>query len=53
MSKIILYQKNIFLQRNSKKLLYAYVKERYFPRDSGMIEGFVCYVLNRFKFTEA
>ena len=46
------HTKKHFLQRNWKKLLCAHVKELYFFRDSGMIEGFVSFVLDRFKFIE-
>ena len=47
MSRIISYQKTF------SQLLCAHVKELYFFRDSGMIEGFVSFVLDRFKFIEA
>ena len=48
-----LIPKKHFLAKKFQETALCYVKELYFPRDSGMIEGFVCYVLNRFKFTEA
>ena len=53
MSRIISYQKTFSCKEIGKKLLCAHVKELYFFRDSGMIEGFVSFVLDRFKFIEA